>query len=107
MITQRLTGKVLQDPAEAFGEQQVMVEGLLVVEVDRARIEIQKSHVEIDDATFLDRLLDAVPRYLGGDYLYRDPVRLIGVLKVSDQGVAISGVESCALHRDGEEFVIS
>jgi hypothetical protein len=69
MITQRLTGKILQDPAEAFSEQQVMVEGLLVVEVDRSRIEIQNSHVQIDDATFLDRLLDAVPCYLGGDYL--------------------------------------
>lgn len=107
MTIQVLTEEMLQNPTVAPVGQRVIVEGSLVVKGDHARVEIQNFHVEIDDLNFLDRLLDAVPCYLGGDHLYRDPVSLVGVLKIKGQDAAISQVESGVLRRDGEEFAFS
>lgn len=109
MSNQNLTPDLLQSATADLNGKRFSIEGLLVVSGESAHIDISSSgmetHVPINDSTLIERLLDQVPCYLGGECLYRDRVQLIGfVAAAGGNSVAISTVESGLLSRDGETF---
>ena len=108
MTNQILTAEILYDVSASLDGASVTIDGLLVVAGEFAHIEVSGQvnsvNLSINDPTLIGRLLDEVPCYLGGDYLYRDSVRLVGVIAKVNNGMVISKIESGVLSRDGESF---
>jgi hypothetical protein len=58
--------------------------------------------ISIIDPTFVDRVLDIVPCYVGGECLYDDTVQLQGRISLYDSKMVIGSVESGKLFREEE-----
>ncbi len=84
------------------GERPITVEGTLYVKADRAWVEIDAIVLPILDKGFEQRLIDAVPCYVGGPYFYADEVRLTGTLISDGPSLAIQSVASAELRREDE-----
>lgn len=109
MTIQLLTSKYLLDSPSLLHGKRFRIHGSLIVTDKSSWIEFDDddsgSCLQIGDDNLIKKLLDTVPCYLGGQYLYHDPVNLICVLeKTKDNGVRISRVESGELIRDGDNF---
>lgn len=84
----------------------LLVRGLLVVENDKAilRVESASTYLEISDKDFVDRLLDHVPCYVGGKFLYSDHVSIIGHIVIGELAPTLEGILKVNLVRNGEVF---
>lgn len=78
-------------------------EGRLLVSSDLAWLEIgNNAPLPITDTGFVDRLLDAVPCYVGGHYLYDDNATLEGALILDAGKPAVGRIVSAKLYREDE-----
>ena len=92
------------DPSE-FAERVFQFKGTLVVCGASAILKLgdpESERLSIIDPTFLDRILNAVPCYVGGECLYNDAVQFQGRISLCDGKMAVSAVESGQLSREGE-----
>lgn len=80
-----------------------LFEGRLFVSDERAWLEIgDGAQLHIGDDGFVDRLLEAVPCYVGGHYLYNDLVIVDGSLTLDSGKLTVVGIVSVKLNREGE-----
>lgn len=100
-------GFVLAD-AFRYADKDIGVRGVVFVRDDKALLFSSDADkgpfLEIVDKNFIDRLLDNVPCYVGGEFLYRDRVTIIGHLHVGESEVTLGEVSGGRLERGGEVF---
>jgi hypothetical protein len=60
--------------------------------------------LDVIDKGLIDRLLDSVPCYVGGEFLYRDRVTIMGTLCADTNGVALTAISNGCLSRCDQEF---
>jgi len=106
---QILSSAALQGEAFNLDGKVFSIEGVLIVSGESAYVDISvvglPTRIPINDATLMERLLNEVPCYLGGEFLYRDSTRLVAMVEVRcDRDVVISKVESGVIFREGEVF---
>ena len=94
-------------------DSQLRVEGLLVIEGDDCYIvsgrDARQNRIDLYGDDIIDALLDEVPCYIGGDFLYEDEAIVEGVLKNngSGNGYILSNIKMIVLYRGDEEFIIN
>lgn len=95
----------LVNRASDFNGKLVSIEGTLVVEGDNSYLDIGDNVlVHVHDSDFMDRILDHVPCYVGGQYLYRDAGTLRGVLHVGNGSLQIKEIKRVYIRRDDQLF---
>jgi len=108
MINEALILDILLNKNANLEGSRMAIEGTLRVIGDSIFVDVdagdRKVSVSITDSTLFGRLLDEAPCYLGGEFLYNDPVKLIGLLEKKENELLISLVESGVLYRDNESF---
>ncbi len=106
MDNQILTPELLLNAAGVLDGKRVTIAGILSVGGELAFVEFPDSTIKlvIRDKALKRKLLDSVPCLLGGDYLYHDIVRLVGVLQNVDGKMEVKLVESGVLTCEGEDF---
>ena len=109
MSIQLLTSRDLLESPRSLDGKRFVISGLLIVKEKSAWVELDNDdslgRLQVENDDLVERLLDSVPCYLGGEYLYRDRARLTCVLEADKDGaVHISRVESGEVTRDGAAF---
>jgi hypothetical protein len=108
MINETLLLDILLNNQANLEGNMIAIEGTLRVIGDSIFVDIDtgdcKVSVSVTDSTLFGRLLDEAPCYLGGEFLFNDPVKLIGLLERKENELLISSVASGVLYRDNESF---
>ncbi|MBB5020637.1 hypothetical protein HNQ59_003962 [Chitinivorax tropicus] len=99
--------ELMKNP-DQYIDSVVVTEGILIVQEDKATLCIESDEesvcLKISDDDFLDRLLDNVPCYVGGKYLYCDSASIIGSVFLEKNNFYISCVVRISIFRGGEVF---
>lgn len=64
------------------------------------------AQLTISDQDILDRLLESVPCYVGGQFLYCDPALITGSLYAGEGGLALREVSDFRVFRGAEVFAL-
>jgi hypothetical protein len=109
MAPLKLSHQELATNASRFAGNPVILDGVLVVEGDESYLivdpENSKIRVTVRDAGFLNRMLDNVPCYVGGQYLYQDNATLHGTLGiVGENQLELRDIKSVRVSRETETF---
>jgi hypothetical protein len=106
MITEKLTLELLRNTNASLDGSKVVLDGVLCIGSPGYYVEFsdEKIKLPIVEDGIRDRLLNTVPCYLGGLYLYRDPARMVVTLQKIDDRVEIRSIDSGELTRDEETY---
>lgn len=95
----------VENRASDFNNKFVSIEGTVIVSGDNSYLEVGGSIlVQLNDGSLVDRFLDHVPCYVGGQYLYKDAATLQGVLHVENGFLQIKCVERVSVRRGDQTF---
>ncbi|KAF0812568.1 hypothetical protein IGB42_02857 [Andreprevotia sp. IGB-42] len=101
--------KVMLEPAR-YMDVNILVKGLLAVRADKTTPYIEgateETRLEISDRDFVDRLLDNVPCYVGGKFLYHDQVSIVARAGGGKHGPVLDEIVKVVFVRGGETFTI-
>ncbi|UQV44298.1 hypothetical protein KIV45_21020 [Janthinobacterium lividum] len=108
MKNRLLTMNLLLGDLHAINGLDFIVCGVLIAG-ESSYMEISENErifkIIIEDSTLIDRLLDEVPCYMGGEDLYRDAAKIMATISVKENSVVvISKVSSGVLTRDDDNF---
>lgn len=86
----------------------VEIEGTIRVQGDRIWLQVNDEGeflLQIDDSSLKRRLLESVPCYVGGQYLYNDSAIIEATLAIKNGNISISHVKSGKIwQEDGDEY---
>ena len=107
MNEKNLNAMVLNSGLPSIAGQSGRIDGVLRVDIERSLLYLAGMSEEvlpIAENGFRTRLLDAAPCYVGGRYLYDDPVSLFVEAGTLAGEVVVVRVESGRLTRGDEAF---
>jgi hypothetical protein len=106
MKPEMLTSELLRNPHQSLHGTKVVLDGVLCIGSPGYFVEFSEEKIKLPilEHGIRDRLLNAVPCYLGGLYLYRDQARLVVTLETTDGEAAIGSIDSGELSRDDETY---
>ncbi|MBH2029416.1 MAG: hypothetical protein I8H74_02900 [Moraxellaceae bacterium] len=92
--------------ASDFNDILVSVEGTLVVEYNNSYLEVGEDLiVHIYDHSFMNRILDHVPCYVGGQYLYKDEGTILqGIFYLKNDMFYLKEIQRVRIYRDDQIF---
>ena len=87
-----------------YNQSVITINGTLVVEGDASCLDIEGAEIRVSDDDFIDKLLDNVPCYVGGKYLYSDAAVIQGTLIVKNGVLHMENIKSVTISREQESF---
>jgi hypothetical protein len=106
MNTEILTPELLRSPDVSLDGLKVALDGVLCIGSPGYFVEFSEEKIKLPivENGIRDRLLNTVPCYLGGLYLYRDPAQMVVTLQKIGDRVEIRSIDSGELSRDEETY---
>lgn len=102
----KLTADTLLLPAQQIVGHEFAVSGILKANYETSYIEIESDRglfkLQITDDKLINKMSRTVPGWVGGSYVYDDPVQIVGILGELNGQPCVSDVHSGVLSREDE-----